>query len=144
MKKLIIAITLAVVLPLQFYRAAAAETGVKLMKIKLTVNDAVLTGFLNDSSTSEDLYDKLPIRLTMYPHENREVYGEIHLAKTTNTQNGYRIGDISYWTPGNALVVFYGKGYTGSLIPMGRITSGLDKLTEINNSFSVLIERNEE
>lgn len=123
---------------------SAAENGVENVKIKITSGATTLLAELNNSPASRDLIAKLPVTLKMSQHENREYYGSIQLAKTGKTQNGYQVGDIAYWTPGNALVLYYAKGYTGSLMIMGRITSGLDKLPLLGSAFTATIERIEE
>ena len=111
------------------------------MKLKILIGDVVLLAELNDTSVASDLISKLPVSFEMYKHQNREFYTQIPLNKSDKTQSGYQIGDIGYWVPGNALVFFYDKGFTDDLIVIGRITDGVDKLSEIkSDSISVKVE----
>lgn len=141
MKKLVLVIVFLSLLPLFIKGADAAIEGTKLMKIKITIDKHEIIAILNNSQTSKDFYSKLPIELKMFPHQNREFYTNIKLAQSSVTQDGYAVGDIAYWTPGETLVFFYSKGYTSSLIILGQIISGLDELSNIDGSFIGLIER---
>ncbi|MDR2400370.1 MAG: hypothetical protein LBD73_01805 [Deferribacteraceae bacterium] len=112
----------------------------KQVNIKITSDDMVIMATLNDSAPSRDLIKRLPITLNLHSHQNREYYADIGLAKDGNTQSGYEIGDIAYWTPGDSLVFFHREGYTGNLIKMGYITSELDTLRSMGGSFQAKIE----
>ena len=94
-----------------------------LMKVKFNVNNQVIDVQLNNSTTSKDLWNKLPLTLVFYPHQSREIYSNIELNKSEPVVDSYAIGDVAYWTPGNALVLYFGPGYTDSLIPMGKMVS---------------------
>lgn len=109
--------------------------------IKITSGQTVIVANLDDTAASRDLLSKLPVSLEMNIHENREYYTTIHLDESDERQDGYEIGDIAYWAPGNALVLYYGPGYTGNLIKMGQITSGLDKLPGMGKRFMATIEK---
>lgn len=138
MKKIIL--FLIAILLLVTQGAKAEMSGAKMTEIKIVSGDKVILAKLNNTSTAQDLIAKLPIKLKMNPHQNREYYANINLDKTSATQDGYKIGDIGYWVSGNSLVLFYDKGYTNDLIIMGNITDGLDKLSKINGSFQATIE----
>jgi hypothetical protein len=135
MKKLVL-ITITFVAAL----FAATSEGKAEMNIKITAGQTVIMASLNDSAPAKDLFSKLPLTLAMNRHQNREYYADIRLDKSGKTQDGYQVGDIAYWGTGNSLVLFYDKGYTGGLIIMGRITSGLDKLSSMGGDFTALIE----
>lgn len=143
MKKSILLIIPVVILSLIIRGADASGKRNEEMKIKITTGDTTITAVLNDTPASQDLWQKLPLSLEMHPHQNREFYADIRLSKDGKTQNNYAVGDIAYWTPGNSLVLFYERGYTGSLIIMGKIISGLNDLAQISGSFSALIEKTE-
>lgn len=134
-------LTLIAVLLLALTGAAAQESGEKQVKIKITSGNTEITAMLNDTSPARDLIKKLPVTLNLHQHQSREYYAGIRLDKNSPTQDGYQTGDMAYWTPGNSLVLFYGEGYTGSLIIMGKITSGLNLLPAMGNSFTAKIER---
>ena len=111
------------------------------MQIKITVEGTVITADLYDNPTSRDLYSLLPAELYMNPLQNREFYGNIQLFSDTKRQDGYQIGDIGYWIPGETLVLYYGPGYTDNLIIMGHITEGLEKLATNDHGFTAVIEK---
>ncbi len=144
MKKLILIISLITLLPLSLHGAEMVDKGTEKVKIRITSEKNIITAVLNDTPTAQDLIKKLPITLKMNMHQNREYYTDINLSKNTPTQNGYKIGDIGYWTPGNNMVIFYDKGYTSSLIIMGHITSEIETLSNMGNSFIAKIEKIED
>lgn len=144
MKKLYLLIYLAAVLFLTFQGTSAAKQGEKSVKIKITSGEMILLATLNDSAPAQDLLKRLPMTLNMNAHQNREYYANIRLDDTSSTQDGYQIGDIAYWSLGNSLILFYDKGYTGNLIVMGKITSGLDVLSDMRLGFSAKIEKIED
>lgn len=137
MKKII---SLLVIMLFVFQRALDSEAGEQMMKIKIVFDENVVIGELNGSAPAKDLLKKLPLTLNMSLHQNREYYASILLDKNGKAQDGYQIGDIGYWTPGNSLVFFYGKGYSDSLIIMGQIISGIEFLPEMGYGSSVHIE----
>ena len=123
--------------------ASAAESGLEMKEIKITDGEKIiLTAVLNDTETARDLYGRLPLPLEMKPLQNREFYTDIRLSEQAPEQDSYQIGDIGYWTPGNALAIYYGPGYTGNLIIMGYVTSGLETLSKIKQRFTAVIEKN--
>lgn len=145
MKKLILSIVFFTVPLFLVYQGTMADERVKdNMKIKITSGDRVIMANLNNTLPAIDLAKKLPIILMLKSHQNREYYSEIALAKEGLRQNNYQIGDIAYWTIGDSLVLFYDKGYTSNLIIMGQITSGLENLFDMGNSFSAKIEKIED
>lgn len=122
----------------------AQTAGEKFVKIKITSGNKVIFAQLNDSAPAQDLLKRLPMTLNMNAHQNREYYANIRLDDTSSTQDGYQIGDIAYWPLGNSLILFYDKGYTSNLIIMGKITSGLDLLSDMRLGFSAKIEKIED
>lgn len=111
------------------------------MKIRIIASGLTMTATLNDTQTAKDLAAKLPLRLRLNKHQNREYYASLKLSKNAKQEDGYSIGNIAYWPMGESLVVFYDKGYTSNLIVMGDITSGLEQLSKMGSTFEALIER---
>lgn len=111
------------------------------MNIKISIGDKILTATLNDTPTSQDFIARLPLTLQMSRHDNREYYAAISLSKSASTEDGYVVGDICYWAPGNCIVFYYAKGYSGSLLKMGRITSDLSIFKSLDNNIAVIIEK---
>lgn len=137
------ALIIAMALLLFVRGAEATERGEKLVKITLTSQDIRIEAVLNESAPAKELLNRLPLVLNLYLHQAREYYAEIELNKNGSRQNSYQVGDIAYWTPGNNLVLFYGKGQTNSLIKMGTITYGLEQLSKMGSSFQVRVEKDE-
>lgn len=144
MKNIIILGVVLVLVLLRMSVATAQTTGEKMVKIKITSGDMVVLARLNNNATAQDLLKRLPLVLNMNLHQNREYYANIRLDKNAKIQDGYQVGDIAYWTSGNALVMFFGEGYTDDLIIMGQIITGLDKLSNMGGNFQAKIEKNEE
>lgn len=111
------------------------------MNIKISIGDKILTATLNNTPTSQDFIARLPLTLQMSRHDDREYYAAISLSKNASTEDGYVIGDICYWAPGNCIVFYYAKGNSGSLIKMGRITSDLSIFKSLDNNIVVIIEK---
>lgn len=112
------------------------------MNIQITIDGAKVSGQLNNTAAARDLWGRLPITVTVYPHQSREVYSNIPLnTDGDKIADSYNVGDIAYWTPGGALVFYYGPGYTDSLVIMGRMTSDYGILADITRPIDVTIER---
>ena len=111
------------------------------MNIKISIGDKILTATLNDTPTSQDFIARLPLTLQMSRHDDREYYAAISLSKNASTEDGYVVGDICYWAPGDCIVFYYAKGYSGSLLKMGRITSDLSIFKSLDNNIAVIIEK---
>lgn len=133
-------VTVIILVMLLVFKIALANDMEKKMKIKITIDDNLIVAELNNTDTARDLLSKLPLTLQLNKHQNREYYTGIKLDKTALTQNGYQVGDIGYWTAGNSLVFFYGRGSTDGLIIMGKITQGLELLSKMDNAVSAHIE----
>ena len=119
-----------------------ADEGGKQMEIRISGAEFEIKAELNDTATSKDLWASLPVRLRFYPLQNREFYAPIALEKEgSDVRDGYEIGDIGYWTGGDTVVLYYGEGWTGDLIIMGRMTSDFDFLRTISEPFDAVIEK---
>jgi len=119
------------------------------MKIRLSVNNKVLTATLADNKTARDFISLLPLTLTMNDLFGREKYARLPRAisqegKRTHT---YEIGDIAYWSPGPDVAIYYRQD--GEKIPepgiivIGKIDSGVEALN-VAGSVKVTIELHDE
>jgi hypothetical protein len=111
------------------------------MKIRLKLEDRVLTATLNDNKSARDLVAQLPLTLTLTDYSKTEKISD--LPKKLSTEGapaGYhpRVGDITYYAPWGNLAIFYKDGhYSDGLVALGKIdgdvealkTSGLLKAT---------------
>jgi len=119
------------------------------MKIRLSVNDKVLTATLADNKTARDFISLLPLTLTMNDLFGREKYARLPRAisqegKRTRT---YQIGDLAYWSPSHDVAVYYRqddeKIPEPGIIVFGKIDSGVAAL-DVAGSVKVTIELHDE
>jgi hypothetical protein len=115
------------------------------MKIRLKIEDTVMTATLVDSKTTQDFISLLPLTLTMNDLFRREKYAPLPRAiseegKRTYT---YEVGDIAYWSPGPDVAIYY--HHDGQEIPnpgiivIGKIDSGVEALN-VAGSVRVTVE----
>jgi len=135
MSRILIAIALAAILGPTASRADNTTTNqTRAMKIRLRIDNKVLTATLGDNKTARDFVSLLPLTLTMNDLFGREKFGHLPRAiseegKRTHT---YEIGEIAYWSPGPDVAIYYRNG--GEKIPdpgiivIGKIDSGVEAL----------------
>lgn len=104
------------------------------IKIKMTVGNETLTATLIDNPSSRNLIEKFPMTLPMEDLYSREMYYsfEEKIPAPNAKRQGYEVGDISLWTPGNGLVIFYEQN--------GEIISGLQKVGRIDSGVEIFKE----
>lgn len=113
------------------------------MKLKLTIGEKAATAILYDNPTSKDFASMLPLTLKLEDYNNTEKIST--LSKKLSTQNapaGFdpSVGDITYYAPWGNIALFYKDfGYSGGLISLGKITSGIEAF-EVGNSVTITIE----
>jgi hypothetical protein len=115
------------------------------MKIRLIVNDKIITATLLDSKTTRDFISLLPLTLNMNDLFRREKYA--HLPKAISTEgkraHTYDVGEIVYWSPGPDVAIYYRQD--GERIPkpgiivIGKIDYGAEALN-VTGSVTVTIE----
>ena len=146
MSRILIAIALAAMLGPTASRADNTTTNqTPAMKIRLRIDNKVLTATLADNKTARDFVSLLPLTLTMNDLFGREKFGHLPRAiseegKRTHT---YAIGDIAYWCPGPDVAIYYQQD--GEKIPdpgiiaIGKIDSGVEALN-VRGSVKVTME----
>ncbi len=115
------------------------------MKIRLRVNDKIITATMIDSKTTREFISLLPLTLNMNDLFRREKYA--HLPKTISTAGKrfftYAVGDIVYWSPGPDVAIYYRQDGeripTPGIIVIGKIDSGVESLN-VAGSVKVTIE----
>jgi hypothetical protein len=108
------------------------------MKIRLIIQNTVLTATLIDSKTARDFVSLLPLTVTMDDLFGREKFGHLPRAISEGGERTrkYEIGDIAYWSPGPDVAIYYRHG--GESIPapgiivIGKIDSGVDTLNIVS------------
>lgn len=110
----------------------------KGIKVKVTVDDRVLTATLLDNATTRSLIAKFPLTLPMQDLYSREMCYRFPDSLPANEErtSGYEVGDISYWTPRHSFVIFYKQNgeVIGNLQKIGRIDSGVEIFSQTGNA----------
>ena len=124
-----------------------SKTQSEQTEIELAFGDTVMTAVLDDSKTSRAFIRKLPLTLTMNRYADREYYAALgELPENGTAIDDFENGDVTYYTDGKSLVIFFGNADTSSqdgLIRMGRITSDLSLFDTVGESAEVTISLSE-
>lgn len=113
--------------------------------ITLTINDdIVVNGYLNDSAPALSLRAQLPLTVRLNDSDNDFCGGNIDVEySSSDVQNGYKNGDLAFWTPANNFVIFVddeeSSANTGNIVVLGRITDDLSVFDSINGSINVVV-----
>ncbi|CAG9933317.1 cyclophilin-like fold protein [Candidatus Nitrotoga arctica] len=98
------------------------------MKIRMTIEGAVVTATLFDNQTSRDFISLLPLTLTLTDYAATEKVSDLPRKLSTKgapAGSDPSIGDITYYAPWGNLAVFYKDfSYSNGLIKFGKIDSG--------------------
>jgi hypothetical protein len=150
MSRVLIAIALTAILgPIARGADNTTTKHTSAVKIKLTIDNKILTATLADNATARDFASLLPLTLTMNDLFRREKFGHLPRAildkgKRTHT---YQIGDLAYWSPSHDVAVYYRQD--GEKIPepgiivIGKIDSGVAAL-DVAGSVKVTMELHDE
>ena len=100
------------------------------IRIKVTAGTQVLTATLIDNATTRSLVSRFPHTVPMKNLYAREMVYRFPdpLPAEQAQRSGYEVGDLSYWTPGHSLVIFYKQNgeIIDNLQKIGRFDSNLD------------------
>src|SRR3977135_1214424 len=115
------------------------------MKIRLRIEDTVITATLIDSKTTQDFISLLPLTLTMNDLFRREKFARLPraISKEGKRTHTYEVGDVAYWSPGPDVAIFYRND--GQEIPdpgiivIGKIDSGVEAFN-VPDSVKVRVE----
>jgi hypothetical protein len=119
--------------------------------LQISVGQLVITATLNDSATSDQLWDALPItgRANIW---GDEIYFSIPVDadEAVDALETVDMGSVAYWPPGNALCLFWGPtpmSAPGEIRPasavnvMGVIDGDPTVLVQVTDGVEVLVER---
>lgn len=124
-----------------------SKTQSEQTEIELAFGDTVMTAVLDDSETSRGFIRMLPLTLTMNRYADREYYAALgELPENGAAIDDFENGDVTYYTDGKSLAIFFGNADTSSqdgLIRMGRITSDLSLFDTVGESEEVTISLSE-
>ena len=104
-------------------------------KVRLTVEgkegEAIVS--LIDSKPTREFISQLPMTVDFSDFGDREVFGAMPIALSENEAllSGYEIGDFSYGTPYDSMIIFYAQDneIIDGIIKLGTFESGLDLFT---------------
>lgn len=114
------------------------------MQLKITIGEKTATAILYDNPTSKDFASMLPVTMELEDYNNTEKISTL-LPKKLSAQKapaGFdpSVGDITYYAPWGNLALFYKDfGYSGGLISIGKVTSGIEAF-KVNGPIIVKIE----
>lgn len=150
-------LALTLTLLLSFTVAACSSTSGTSAKIDQTTANAVqrvrltlanqdeLIVKLNGTRAATDFLSLLPLELTCKDFNNTEKVA--YLPRRLDTQGapaGFdpQTGSFAYYAPWGNLAFFYRDyGYANSLIELGTVESGIEKLAAFDNDFTIKLER---
>lgn len=122
----------------------------KERKVIIEFNNLSFEGLLNDSNTSNLIWDSLPINSSVSTWGD-EIYFSIPVnEEEEDAKEVVELGDLGFWPPGNAFCIFFGltpASSQGEIRPaspvniIGSINGGLDALKQVNPGESVRISR---
>lgn len=120
-----------------------SEANREMTGITMSFGDTVITAELDNSETSRAFIERLPMTITMNRYADREYYAAIEeLPENGEAIEDYENGDVTYYTAGKSLAIFFGNAEAssqGDLIRMGRITSDLSLFDSIGENAEVTI-----
>jgi len=103
------------------------------MKIRLKLEDKVLTATLNDSKAARDFAAQLPLTLTLTDYSKTEKISDLPKKLSTDgapSGSDPSVGDIAYYAPWGNLAIFYRDfGYSSGLVILGTIDGGIEALS---------------
>lgn len=107
-------------------------------QIVIRFGDITLNGVLYDTPEARQFMEMLPVTISMWQYGGREFYGGIDgdIVPESEGQLFFTDGDITYCDQNNTVAIFYAQtdrpNLTMRVIPMGRVTSELDVLIQMN------------
>lgn len=114
----------------------------------MTVGDQSAIATLADNPTARDFASLLPLTLTMSDLFGLEKPGTLPRALQSGGRpvSTYEVGQLGYWSPGEALAVVYAVEGAGAipspgLIPLGTVDTGLEVIADAGDSFQLHIEQ---
>lgn len=129
--------------PAEVQAGPGTDEGNTGTEITLAFGDTVIRAALDDSETARAFLDMLPLTLTMSRYGDREYYAPIGvLPENGEAIDDFENGDVTYYTGGNSLAIFFGNAENssqGGLIRMGKITSDLSLFDSMGDSVPVTI-----
>jgi len=119
-------------------------------RIRIKVGNIEVSAELNDTKTAEAIYEALPIK-SQANLWGDEIYFSIPVShKPENAQELVNIGDLGYWSPGNAFCIFFGptpmsKGQeirpASPVNVFGRVIGDTEVLKQVASGAEITVEK---
>lgn len=114
-----------------------------MLRVRLTIEDTVLTATLSDSETTRDFISLLPLNLTLEDYADTEKVSDLpKRLSTTDAPSGSKAvaGDIAYYAPWGNLAIFYRDfRYADGLVILGHLNGEIDVL-ESSKTLKITID----
>lgn len=114
-------------------------------RIKLTVNNEEIYVKLDNNQTSKEFLEMLPLTLDFEDYNDTEKIATLpEKLVAEGAPSGYdpQVGDFSYYAPWGNLSIFYKDfRYSNSLVKLGTFESGIEKLANMKEDFTMKIEK---
>jgi hypothetical protein len=110
----------------------ASQRRTSAMKIRIKIQNDVITATMADNATSRDFVSLLPTTVTLNDYASTEKV--TYLPRRLSIDGAPEgsdpsIGDITYYAPWGNLAIFYKDfGYSSGLIKLGKVDSGIEVL----------------
>jgi hypothetical protein len=120
-------------------------------RIVMETKGLTLEAELSDAPAARAVADALPLSARM-SRWGDEYYGSVDLdiPDDGSGRDLMTVGEIAWWPPGKALCVFFGRTpastderprAASAVLPVGRVTAGLDGLTGLGASIRVTFRK---
>ena len=112
-----------------------------VMKINVKANDNTIVFELNNSPAAKDLYNQLPLSITVENYGNNEkIFYPPEKLNTTDTPpaDGGQAGTLAYYAPWGDVVMFYGRfGSAAGLYELGHAISGSEFIQGMSGTIQI-------
>jgi hypothetical protein len=119
-------------------------------RIRVTVDEVVLSAELNDSATAQAILDALPIEGNASRWGDEFYFGiPVKQQAGPDARDVMEVGELAYWPPGNAFCIFFGPTpvshdneprAANPANPVGRILDSIEPLKSLPSTVRVVIE----
>lgn len=114
------------------------------MKIRISIDGALVTATLADNATARDFASLLPLQLTLTDYASTEKIGDLpRRLSTDGAPPGVKpsVGDVTYYAPWGNLAIFYEDfGFAAGLVRLATLDSPVEALRR-SAALDVVIER---
>jgi hypothetical protein len=115
------------------------------MQINIQANGNTIVFKLNNSQAAKELYDQLPLTITIENYSNNEkiFYPPKKLHTTGTPLANAQFGTLAYYAPWGDVVVFYDSfGSASGLYELGNVISGSEYIKNMSGTIQIKKETN--